>query len=150
MEPKKQIRLDELDRQHPLRQLPFTTPEGYFDTLPSRIQAQTAQRAAHRPVLNWSWPRSVATLAGAGLVAALVWFTYPEQQKSLEPELLSNVSKESVLDYLQEQDIYLEDYSDVLNAPATLNNSNLIQELQVSPEVIKQLVEEDAAGTATI
>lgn len=149
MEPKKPIRLDELDRQHPLRQLPFTTPEGYFDTLPSRIQAETARRS-HRFTISWSWQRSVSTLASAGLVAALVWFTYPQKQDSLEPELLSDVSSASVIEYLQDQDIYLEDYSDLINSHEMPNDSTLIHELHVSPESIQQMIEEDAAGTVTI
>ncbi|GAB3330492.1 hypothetical protein GCM10027299_35250 [Larkinella ripae] len=149
MEPKKPIRLDELDRQHPLKQLPFTTPEGYFDTLPSRIQAETARRT-HRFTISWSWQRSVSTLAGAGLVAALVWFTYPKKQDSLEPELLSNVSTMSMVEYLQDQDIYLEDYSDLIDSHEMPNDSTLIHELHVSPESIQQMIDEDAAGTATI
>ena len=149
MEPKKPIRLDELDQQNPLRQLPFTTPDGYFDTLPTRIQAETARRS-HRFTISWSWQRSVSTLAGAGLVAALVWFTYPQKQESLEPELLSKVSPESVLEYLQDQDIYLEDYSDMIKTHEMPNDSTLIHELHVSPESIQQMIEEDAAGTATI
>lgn len=149
MEPKKPIRLDELDRQHPLKQLPFSTPEGYFDTLPSRIQAETSRRSP-RFTISWSWQRSVSTLAGAGLMAALIWFTYPQKQDSLEPELLSKVSNASVMEYLQDQDIYLEDYSDLLNTNEKPNGSTLIHELHVSPEAIQQMIEEDAAGTATI
>ncbi|GAB3257325.1 hypothetical protein GCM10027347_19710 [Larkinella harenae] len=146
METKKPIRLDELDRHHPLKSVPFTTPEGYFDTLPSRIQAETARRST-RFTISWSWQRSVATLAGAGLVAALVWFTYPQKQDSLEPELLSNVSTASMIDYLQDQDIYLEDYSDLFDARDKPSDSRLIRELHVSPEAIQQMVEEEAAGT---
>ncbi|MFC5408893.1 hypothetical protein ACFPMF_06220 [Larkinella bovis] len=150
MEPKKPIRLDELDRQHALRQLPFTTPDGYFDTLPTRIQAEATRRTNHRFTISWSWQRSVSTLAGAGLVAALIWFTYPKKQDSLEPELLSNISSASVLDYLQDQDIYLEDYSDIIKTHDMPNDSTLIHELHVSPEAIQQMIEEDAAGTVTI
>ncbi|MGV3557001.1 hypothetical protein [Larkinella arboricola] len=149
MEPKKPIRLDELDQQHALRQLPFSAPEGYFDMLPSRIQAE-ATRRSHRFTISWSWQRSVSTLAGAGLVAALVWFTYPKKQDSLEPELLSNVSSASVVEYLQDQDIYLEDYSDLIDSHKMPNDSTLIHELHVSPESIQQMIEEDASGTITI
>lgn len=81
-------------------------------------------------------------------MAALVWFTYPKKQDSLEPELLSNVSSASVMDYLQEQDVYLEDYSDIIKSHDMPNDSTLIHELHVSPESIQQLIEED--GTAAI
>ena len=149
MEPKKPIKIDELDRQHLLRQVPFTVPEDYFDLLPARIQAETARRS-HRFTVGWSWQRSVSTLAGAGLVAALVWFTYPKKQDSLGPEMLSKVSTESVQDYLQDQDIYLEDYSDMIKSHSMPNESTLIHELHVSPESIQQMIEENAAGNVPI
>ncbi|WP_229310963.1 hypothetical protein [Larkinella soli] len=132
-----------------MRQLPFTVPEGYFDALPSRIQAETVRRSG-RFTISWSWPRTVATLGGATLVAALLWLTYPQKQNSLGPDVLSEVSEESVRDYLYDQDIYLEDYSDLLKDHAVPNDSTLIHELHVSPEAIEQAIEEDQLGRGAI
>jgi hypothetical protein len=149
MEPRKLIRLEELDPHDKLRELPFTVPEGYFDALPTQIQTEAIRRS-RRFTISWSWQRSLGTLAGAGLVAALVWVTYPKQQQSLGPDLLSEVSEQSVRDYLYDQDIYLEDYSDLVKTHAMPNDSTLIHELHVSPEAIQQAIDENALDQAAI
>lgn len=143
MEPKKPIRIEELDRDHPLRQLPFTVPEGYFDALPSRVQAEAVRRS-HRFTISWSWQRTVGTLAGAGLVAALVWITYPQQQDSLGPDNLSNVSEVAIVEYLKDQDLSEYDLADIPVTDKTLpTDSNIIDLLDVSPGAIQQQLESE-------
>src|SRR5438128_85467 len=101
MSDKNVIRLDELDADHPLRQDPFRAPDDYFNDLPMQIQARIqAQKPAPAFTMSWSWQRSVASLAGAGLVAALVWVTLPERQETLGQETLSSVSNEAIASYL--------------------------------------------------
>jgi len=150
MEPKKPIRIDELTNEHPLRQLPFTVPEGYFDALPSRVQAETLKRS-HRFSINWTWQRTAASLAGAGLVAVLVWVTYPQKQESLGPDALSDVSNRAIVEYLNDQALSTEDLADV--APANLvipTESTLLDFLEVSPQAIEAELEAQGARKKAI
>jgi hypothetical protein len=143
MEPKKPIRLEDLGAQDALRQLPFTVPDSYFDTLPSRVQAKALQ-PPRRLSLGWSWGRTAATLAGAGLVAALVWVTYPQQQQSLGPELLSEVSDQTIREYLEEQNITLEELADMTAEKTALpGDTTLLQYLDVSPRAIEQQLNDE-------
>lgn len=143
MEQRKPIRIEELDRQHPLRQQPFTVPEGYFDTLPSRVQAEAVRRS-RRFTISWSWQRSAATLAGAGLVAALVWLTYPQKQDALGPDTLSEVSDKAIVEYLRDQDPMELELAGITTAEQTTPaDSSVIQYLDVSPNAIQQQLESE-------
>ena len=150
MEPKKLIRLEEVERESPLRELPFTVPEGYFDTLPSRVQAEAIRRS-HRFTISWSWQRTAASLAGAGLVAALVWVTYPQQQPSLGPDQLSEVSNRSIKEYLNEQNVSSDELADAsLNNVRLPSDSTMLQYLNVSPKAIQQELDLETTADETI
>lgn len=101
------IRLDDLKRQ-----VPFEVPEGYFDKLPSIIQARIPATPERRPLVSWSWERSVALAGAFSLILALVWFTYPQQQGPLGSERLSQVSDEAILEYLADENISYYDLSE--------------------------------------
>ena len=143
MNEKKYISLDELKAGHPLRQHPFesnasSVPEGYFDTLPSRVQARVAKKQ-HGFSVSWSWQRSVASMAGAGLVAALVWITWPARQEALDNESLSGVSNEAILSYLDEEGVTVDDLLDnAVRQPAVSSDSTLFRYLDVRPEDVRQ------------
>lgn len=104
---KKRIRLDDLKRE-----TPFTVPEGYFDKLPQMIQARIRAEPVRKPLVSWSWQRSVALVSAMALIFVLVWVTFPERQGSLGKEPLSGVSDASIIDYLEEQNISYYDLSE--------------------------------------
>ena len=137
------IRLDELEANHPLRQDPFRAPDGYFEDLPMQIQARVQTR---KPAftLSWSWQRSVASLAGAGLVAALVWVTLPERQESLGKEALSNVSNEAIASYLEDQGIDANELADQGQLQTSFgSDTTLFQYLNVRPADIQRHIDEN-------
>lgn len=146
---KKYIRLEELGSDHPLRQHPLDrqgVPEGYFDQLPSRVQARIAQKEQHSFLpdwsMSWSWRRTVASVAGAGLLAVLVWVTLPERQGSLGEEALSGISNEAIAAYLEEQGVNpldLAEQQQVANSFAS--DTTLIQYLDVRPDAIRRQIE---------
>ena len=145
MNSKQPIRLDELDAGHPLRQHPFEAvgagvPDGYFDTLASRVQARVAKPQAASPLISWSWGRTVVSLAGAGLVATLVWFTWPERQGSIGRETLSGVSDAAIVAYLDEQGLNPDELNTAQTAAASDNSSSL-QYLDINSDAIRQHLE---------
>ncbi len=145
MNPKNMIRLDELDPGHPLRQDPFRAPDGYFDDLPMQIQARVQANKPHPTfTMSWSWQRSVASLAGATLVAALVWVTLPERQGRLEQEALSSVSNEAIASYLDEQGIDANELAEQSQVQTSFSSdSTLFQYLNVQPADIRQHIDEN-------
>jgi len=140
------IRLDELDAGHPLRSHPFEAtnvgvPDGYFDSLPSIIQDRVV-RKQHGWSVSWSWQRSVASLAGAGLVAALVWVTWPARQDSLGQEALANVSKTAITSYLDEEGISTTDLAEYAPVHKSFNDDETIHQLQdVNLEEIRDQID---------
>jgi hypothetical protein len=147
MNTKPQIRLEELDAGHPLRRHPFEptgagVPDGYFDTLASRVQARVAKPQEAQPLISWSWGRTLASVAGASLVAALVWLTWPQRQDSLGQEVLSGVSDAAIVAYLDEQGL---NPDEVLaaepNRAIISNDSTVIKYLDLSPDAIRQELE---------
>lgn len=143
MNDKNEFRLDELPPEHSLRQLPFSAPEGYFDTLPSRVQAHVLRKSKPVFSISWSWQRTAASLAGASLIAVLVWQTLPERQGSLGNETLAGVSNEVISAYLDEQAIEPDELADGQQIHAYLgSDTTAIQFLNVQPSEIQQLIDE--------
>jgi len=144
---KKRIRLDDLKKE-----TPFSVPEGYFDKLPQMIQARIPAEPVRKPLVSWSWQRSVGLAAASALILVLVWVTVPERQGSLGQEPLSGISNASIISYLEDQDISYYDLSEhkvvqkafesdstVLNYLDGLEDDILRQQLEevmVAPEKI--------------
>ena len=143
MNNKNEFRLEELPPEHPMRQLPFTAPDGYFDTLPSRVQARVMHKSKPAFSISWSWQRTVASLAGASLIAVLVWQTLPQRQESLGNEPLAGVSNDVITAYLDEQGVNayeLADSQQFRSLPGS--DSTAIDYLNVNPSDIQQLIDE--------
>ncbi len=148
MKTNKSISLEDLDTNHPLRQHPFESagagvPAGYFDALPSRVQAEIIRRH-HRFSISWSWQRTVGSLAGASLVALLIWKTLPERQHSLGAEALSGVSHEAIATYLDDQGVSVAEVNEpdqeTIHAVSAVDSS-LIHYLDVKPADIRQHID---------
>ncbi|MBD2702363.1 hypothetical protein IC229_17065 [Spirosoma sp. BT702] len=139
------IRLDELPPEHPLRQNPFVAPDGYFDDLPSRVQARIAPKAKPAFRISWSWQRTMASLAGASLIAILVWQTLPQRQESIGNEALAGVSNDVIAAYLDEQGINADELADSQQLHSSLgSDTTAIQFLNVAPTEIQQLINEQS------
>ncbi|RYF54648.1 MAG: hypothetical protein EOO39_39060, partial [Cytophagaceae bacterium] len=150
MNSKQPIRLEEIDAGHPLRQHPFETvgagvPDGYFDTLASRVQARAA--LAHPqstgPIISWSWGRTMASLAGAGLVATLVWLTWPQRQDSIGRDQLSGVSDAAIVAYLDEQGFNPDEVTALQTTAKADDESASLQYLDLKSDVIRQHLESE-------
>ncbi|MEZ0541967.1 hypothetical protein [Fibrella arboris] len=148
MNSKQPIRLEEIDAGHPLRQHPFEAvgagvPDGYFDTLASRVQARVAhQTQPAGPIISWSWGRTVASLAGAGLVATLVWLTWPQRQDSIGRDQLSGVSDAAIVAYLDEQGLTPDEVATLQdNANIDDPNSPSLQYLELKSDAIRQYLD---------
>lgn len=142
MNDKKPIRIEELEREHPLRQQPFTVPEGYFDALPSRVQARVTHK---KPgfTISWSWQRTAASLAGASLIAVLIWQTLPQRQESLGSETLSGVSNAAIASYLEDQGVNAYELAEQQDIQSSFgDDSTIIRYLDVRPDDIQQYIEE--------
>jgi len=143
MNDKNAFRLDELPPEHPLRQQPFTVPDGYFDQLPSRVQARVTHRPKPAFSISWSWQRTAVSLVGASLVAVLVWQTLPQRQESLGSEALTGISSEVIAAYLDDQGIDADELADSQQLHSSLgNDTTAIQYLNVQPADIQTIIDE--------
>ena len=146
MNDKNPFRLDELPPEHPLRQQPFTVPDGYFDQLPTRVQARMMRRSKPAFSISWSWQRTAASLAGASLIAVLIWQTLPQRQESLGSEALTGVSPEVISAYLDDQGVYADELADSQQLHQSLgSDTTAIQYLNVKPADIQTLIDEQSA-----
>ncbi len=143
MNQKNPFRLDELPPEHPLRQQPFTVPDGYFDQLPSRVQARVVRRSKPAFSISWSWQRTAASLAGASLLAVLVWQTLPQRQESLGSDALTGVSNEVIAAYLDDQGLDANELADSQQLHSSFgNDTTAIQYLNVKPADIQSIIDE--------
>jgi hypothetical protein len=94
----------------------FGTPEGYFEKLPSTIQARVSEKNSslsespfYRFKLQYVLP--VVLL----LAAAVYWFESPSESNNVD-ELLASVKTEELIAYLSESDMTTEDLIDHLSS----------------------------------
>jgi len=143
----KRIRLDDLKKE-----VPFTVPDGYFDKLPQIIQSKIPSEPVRKPVIGWSWQRSLGLVSAMALVLVLVWVTVPERQGSLGQEPLSGVSNASIISYLEDQDISYYDLSEhkVVQKAFDTDSTVLYYLDGLEDDVLRQQLQESISGTETI
>lgn len=85
----------------------------------------------------------MTSLAGAGLIAVLVWQTLPQRQESLGNEALTGVSDDVIAAYLDDQGIDANELADSQQLHSSLgNDTTAIQYLNVQPADIQTLIDE--------
>ncbi|WP_342082986.1 hypothetical protein [Dyadobacter sp. OTU695] len=144
---KKRIRLDDLKRE-----TPFSVPEGYFDKLPQMIQSRIPAEPVRKPLVSWSWQRSVGLAAASALILVLVWITVPERQGSLGQEPLSGISNASIITYLEDQDISYYDLSEhKVVQKAFESDSTVLNYLDgLEDDILRQQLEESMVAPEKI
>ncbi|KYG74385.1 hypothetical protein MB14_04015 [Roseivirga ehrenbergii] len=97
----------------------FTTPENYFEKLNAEILSKVKPEAKIIPLYQTTWFRSVAAAVVLIMVALL---SIPKNEVS-ESELLSEISDEAIINYLEErQAIEYELLSSIEGLDAILDN----------------------------
>ncbi|MCE7066489.1 hypothetical protein [Dyadobacter sp. CY326] len=143
----KRIRLDDLKKE-----VPFTVPDGYFEKLPQIIQSRIPSEPVRKPVIGWSWQRSLGLVSAMALILVLVWVTVPERQGSLGQEPLSGVSNASIIGYLEDQDISYYDLSEhkVVQKAFDTDSTVLFYLDGLEDDVLRQQLQESVSGAETI
>ncbi|RAV99521.1 hypothetical protein [Pseudochryseolinea flava] len=82
----------------------FEVPEGYFDSLPTRIQSRiTGRKSSHAFSLasfSWKYALPVVLLTAAGIF----WFSQSGSSTNAE-NILASVETEDLVAYLEETDL---------------------------------------------
>ena len=144
---KNRIRLDDIKKD-----MPFSVPEGYFDKLPQIIQSRITSEPSRKPLVGWSWQRSMALVSAMALIFVLVWVTVPERQGSLGQEPLSGVSDASIVAYLEEQNINYYDLSEhKVVQKAFETDSTILNYLDgMDSDFLRDQIIESVSGSETI
>jgi hypothetical protein len=90
----------------------FNTPEGYFDSLPSRIQSRIQEKEGKRESVftvraAWRFALPVIALLAVGIF----WFTMSDDMSNAE-SILSSVRTEDLMTYLAESDMSTDELID--------------------------------------
>lgn len=135
----KRIQLDDLKRD-----VPFEVPDRYFEELPSIIQSRIPPVTERRPLVSWSWQRSVALTGALSLIVLLIWVTFPARQGPLGSEPLSEVSDAAILDYLAQENISYYDLSEnsVVQTAFETDSTVLNYLDDVDPEYLRSQIDE--------
>jgi len=144
---KDRIRLDDLKRE-----TPFSVPEGYFEKLPQIIQSRIPSEYVQKSRFGWSWQRSVSLVSAMALILVLVWVTVPERQGSLGQEPLSEVSDESIVNYLEDQNISYYDLSEhnVVQKAFDTDSTLLYYLDDMDNEFLREQIIESTSGSEKI
>lgn len=109
----KKIDLNELDKNQP-----FKAPDGYFEELPSLIQSKAVDsgrntRIWELPAVRW------ATVPAMMLVAIVIFFALPSENQNPE-DLLSEVSTEELIAYLETSEMSTTELLEMIDEPNSL------------------------------
>lgn len=108
----KKIKLEELPKE-----VPFSTPDNYFEALPQQVQNRLPQQAAPwwQVLLGW-WQQPAyrfSSVAAVLVLAAGLWWLWPGASNTSggnnTQELLAQVSQEEMLSYLEASNVSVEE-----------------------------------------
>lgn len=81
----------------------FEVPDGYFDALPTRIQARISAEKS-TPALSFAWSQLKYALPAVMIAAAaILWFS--NESAPTAESLLSSIETEDLVIYLEESDL---------------------------------------------
>lgn len=89
-----------------LKKSPFTTPEGYFDRLTDSI-VDGANQKQSIPIYRQTWVKWVAV--AASLVLIMVVYFNTQNQSMVSEHILSEVSHDSIIEYLESENALIYD-----------------------------------------
>jgi hypothetical protein len=93
----------------------FNVPDGYFDSLPSRIEQKLDDKSGGRivPMNNRVWKFIGYAAAASVVLIAIVWFSLstPDTNPSTE-QLLASVSTEDLVIFLEGEDLDVKEIVD--------------------------------------
>ena len=104
----------------------FTTPEGYFDKLPSIIQARTKEKESIFSLPVFVGSLKYAIPAMLIIIAVAIW-NQPDTQSATE-QLLAEISTEEIIDYMQNSE---------------MTSYELVEILQLSGEEITRILDNE-------
>ncbi|MCB8963816.1 MAG: hypothetical protein H6536_02080 [Bacteroidales bacterium] len=94
------------------RELPFSVPNGYFDTLPMRVQDKISASTATQPKIKEVWMGAfrsqLAFAAGFAFMAVLAYFGYYLSRPLNQPD-----SKSNGTDYVEIVSRSISDFDDI-------------------------------------
>ena len=140
----KKHRLEDISK----RQVFTKPPEGYFETLPGIIQAKTANKPGRRAKIYWMTALKLVPAAALLVVVALYsgLLNTQEETPGFE-EMLSEVTSEDIIDYLEELDITNDEILEEVDLAALTLELNdvrdpLMETLNIEDEALMQLYDD--------
>ena len=132
----------------------FKVPEGYFDSLPARIQSQI-QPETNTSIQWFSVKRRVYAGVAAVLLVLVATVVVLRNRQPSPEKLLSEVPTESLVSYLETSDITEEDLLADLKLPGIsgdiLDGSNLeLNQLELNTDDINTILNNLDTSNATI
>ncbi|MES2730169.1 MAG: hypothetical protein V4714_00405 [Bacteroidota bacterium] len=125
---KNPFRLDDMEKQNI-----FSVPDGYFETLPSIIQAKAIKP---RLELIWfGWRRWSVAFASVALLLMGIWF-FTHNQTTTPAQNLAKVSSQEIIDYLKESDITQNELIESESDAGINMDQSLLQQLDVSEDTL--------------
>jgi hexokinase len=131
------------------RNIPYKVPEQYFENLQARIQTRIETtpieiQEAEVLSISWSWRRTVMVGMAASIIGILFWITYPAKQTSVGEGALSQVSNESIMNYIENNAIDTKGLveTETKSLSNAVSDSLLIQELEISDDdIVNELID---------
>lgn len=119
----------------------FGLPENYFEGLSESIWTKINEQPKMR--VSWSAAGITKIAAGVLLVFGLFWLSITKKQLGLEPNELSEVSKQDIKIYLADN-VQYDDYSEKINLLQTEVDSMMVSGVEINQYEILDFVDTDA------
>jgi len=115
----------------------FTVPDGYFNNLPSIIQARTKEKESILSLPVFVGSLKYAIPAILIIIAVAIWIQSDNQ--SVTEQLLAEISTEEIIDYMQDSKMTSYELAEILQ----LSGEELTQILVNEFESLEELPDED-------
>ena len=130
----KNIDLNKLDRNQP-----FKAPDRYFEELPSVIQSKAIE--SNRKAETWKLPIIKWAAVPAIIVAVLIFLILPKNENKNAEQILSEVSTEELVAYLESSEMSTAELLDLINEPNSLFDETDILSEDLTDDDFNQLID---------
>ena len=125
----------------------FTIPQGYFDTLPGRIQARVSVLQERQPALFYRLKLQYA-LPGVAICSIIMFLLLPAKSDNVD-RMLATVETADLIAYLDDSDLTTEELLDEVNfnADDVEEIEMEIYQLNLDDNTFDALIEETQSDT---
>lgn len=132
--------MKKIDLDHIEKQLPFKSPDGYFDQLENKIQAEiSARRSKQNPSIYWKW----SLVPAVAMLIFISFYLIENSENQSADQLIAELSTNDIINYLETSELSEYELTEItIQYDDQMESLNPLEELNIEETEIDELINE--------